>query len=63
MPAHTIIKLQLAIRYAPHEINPPARTLILVARFDIRRTCRRTQPAVDAVQQQLIVERSAGIGM
>ena len=62
MPAHAVVELELAIGHAAHEIDAAARALVLVARFDVRRTRGRAQAAVDAVEQQLVVERSAGIG-
>ena len=62
MVPHAVIELELAIGHAAHEIDAPARTLIFVARFNVRRTGRRTQTTMDTVQQQLIIEHSAWVG-
>ena len=62
VPPHAVVQLQLAVGHAAHQIDAPARAVVLVARLDVRRARRRAQPAVDAVEQQLVVERSAGIG-
>ena len=51
---------QPAVGHRPHQIDAAARAVVLVAQFEIRRAGRRTQPAVDAVEKQLVVDPRAG---
>ena len=56
------VEFQPAVGHAAHQIDAAARAVVLVARFDVRRAGRRAQSAMDAVEQQLVVEGRAGIG-
>src|SRR3954452_10075598 len=56
MTSHPIVKLELAVGHAAHEVNPPTRTLVLIAGLHVRRARSRTQPAMDTIQQQLVIE-------
>ena len=62
MAADTVVQLELSVGDTAHQINATARAFVFVARLDVRRACRRAQPAMHAVEQQLVVERGAGIG-
>src|SRR5437868_2887008 len=48
--ANAIVQLQFAVGNAAHKVNTAARAFVLVARFHVRRTCRRTEAAVYAVE-------------
>ena len=61
MTSNAVIQLELAIGDTAHEINPPARALVLIARFDVRRAGRGAQSAMHAIEQQLVIERCARI--
>ena len=60
--ANAVVQLQPAVGDGPHQVDAAARAVVLVARLDVRRARGRAQAAVDAVEQQLVVERGAGIG-
>ena len=59
--ANSIVEFELAIGDAAHEIDAAAGALVLVARFHVGWAGGRAEAAVDAVEQQLVVECSAGI--
>ena len=61
MSAHMIVQRQPAIGDRPHQIDPSPRTVVLVAGFDVRRARRRAKPAMDAIQEQTVVDARAGI--
>ena len=38
------------------DLDAAARAVVLVAQFGVGRTARRAQPAVDAAQEQIVVD-------
>ena len=46
--------LEPPLRDRAHEINPPARRIILIPRHDIRRTRLQTQPTMNTREQLLL---------
>ena len=55
-PADVVVQLEPAVGHGPHEVDAAARAVGLVAQFDIGGTGRGTETAVDAVQEQLVVD-------
>src|SRR6516225_2193507 len=49
-------ELEPAVDHRAHEVNPPARAVVLVARFQIRRTGRRAQTAMHAVEKLFVLD-------
>src|SRR5207245_1863405 len=49
-------QFQPAVNDRSHQINPAAGAVVFVSRFKIRRTGRRTQPAVYAVEERFVVD-------
>src|SRR6185295_11913410 len=56
MTAHLAVQFDPAVSHRPHQVNAPARTVILIAQFDISRAGRGAQSAMDAVEKQLIID-------
>ena len=54
-------ELEPTVGHGPHQIDAAARAVVLVAGLDVRRTGRRAQTAMDAVEQQVVVEDCAGV--
>ena len=63
MPLDARRELQPPVGDGPHQVDAAARTIVLVASFDVRRAGRRAEAAVDAVEQQVVVEDCAGVGL
>ena len=45
-----------AVGHHPHQLDAAARAVVLVAHLGERRTTRRTQPAVNAAQEQIVAD-------
>jgi predicted DNA-binding protein len=53
-------EIDAAIRQGSHEIDPAARTVHLGAQFDIRRARRKAKSAMNAVEEEFVID--AGVG-
>ena len=60
MPLDARRELEPAVGHGPHQVNASARAVVLVAGFEVGRTRRRAEAAVDAVQEAVVVDRSCG---
>ena len=56
VPAHAIAQLGPAIGHRPHELDAAARTVVFVPQLGERRTARRTQPAMNAAEEQVVAD-------
>ena len=56
MPADVGPHRQPAVGHGPHQVDPPARAVVLVARLDVRRAARRAEPAVDAFLEMAVLD-------
>ena len=59
MPLERPVGFEPAVGHQPHQVDPAARAVVLVAQFGVRRARRRTQAAVDAVEKQVVVDGAA----
>src|SRR5260370_4043214 len=50
------VQVEPAIRHRAHQVNTPARAVVLISKLDIGWTGGGVQTAVDAIQKQLIVD-------
>src|SRR6185437_12195165 len=58
---HFMIQLQPPVGDRPHQVDAASRAVVFVAQLDIGRARGRTQPAMDAIQEQLVVDPRTGI--
>src|SRR5262249_48069462 len=49
-------QFESAVPHGPHQIDAPAGAVILVPRFQIRRTRRRAESAVNAIEELFVVD-------
>ena len=56
VPADVGPHRQPAVGHGPHQVDPPARAVVLVAGLDVRRAARRAEAAVDAFLEVPVVD-------
>ena len=59
VPFHGLGQFKSPVRDSAHQINPAARTVILVARFQVGRASGSAQTAMDTVEKTLVVDPAA----
>ena len=62
MPPHAIGESAAAVGHHPHQLDAAARAVVLVAKLGERRATRRAQPAVNASQEQIVIDARGGVG-
>jgi hypothetical protein len=62
VPADSLGERQPSVRHGPHQVNSPARAVVLISQFDVGRTGSGAKPAVNAVEKQLVVDAVARRG-
>ena len=56
MLANLRAKLQPTVGHCPHQVNSPARTVVLISQLDIGRTRSGAEPAVNAIEKLAVVD-------
>ena len=59
--AHAVGQTRAALGHQPHQPDPTAGAVVLVAQLGKRRTGRCAQTAVDALEEHPLVDRRAGV--
>src|SRR5713226_4671582 len=59
MAADFGVQFQPAVGHRAHKIDPSSRTVCLLAQFEIRWTGGSAQPAMDEVEDQLVIDSGA----
>ena len=56
MPLHAIGQPAAAVGHHPHQLDAAAGPVVLVAKLAERRATRRTQSAMNAMQEQIVID-------
>ena len=62
MPCDRLSQLQPTVDDGSHQVNAAAGTIVFVAGLQIGGACRRAQPAVNAVEEEIVVDIPARYG-
>ena len=62
MPPHAVGEPAAAIGHHSHQLDAAARAVVLIAKLGERRATRRTQPAVNASQEQIVIDSRGRVG-